>query len=279
MSRFFISYGGNSMALPEGESFVGRGLSCRMRFNDPAMSRKHLSLTVRDGVVVVKDLGSRNGSELNGEVLSGSVRVLHGDLIQIGTRTLKILEDEDDEESITLVPLVPPRVQKQHPRQTTTEIRTQRCPECATEVNTYDDSCKTCGYTWGDFRPQAATKAAHVDLKTLATGERRQAPRHKVQVPVVYTSESLSIESHALDLSRSGIFIRTQLLEPVGTTCSITMLVDGTPALTIDGKVCRVVDEKTAEQGLGLGIQFLSMGDTERSWLETALARAKAEKS
>jgi hypothetical protein len=277
----FLSYAGNSMALPEGESFVGRGLACRMRFNDAAMSRKHVSLMVKEGVVVVTDLGSKNGTELNGLPLTGPRQARHGDVLQIGTRQLKILVGvDDDEESITLTP--ERAVQKQDTRHETQEIRIQCCPECAEEVSAYDDECRACGYTWGDFRPQARTKAAPVEglqgLQTRRTQERRGDPRHKVHLPVVYTSESLSFESHALDLSRSGVFLRSQLLEPVETQCSITMLVDGAPALTLAGKVCRVVDANPSEeQPLGLGIHFLAMSAAEQEWLEQVLLLAAGE--
>lgn len=268
----FISYAGNSMALPEGESFLGRGLSCRMRFNDPAMSRKHVSLLVRDGAVIVSDLGSKNGTELNGELLKGPKQAKHGDVISIGTRKLQILEGtDDDEESVTLTP---DRVEhKQDARHTTREFLVQRCPECTAELlDAYADDCPECGYSWGGFRPQARTKAAPVEGL-----ERRRDTRHKVRVPVVYTSESLSIESHALDLSRSGVFIKSQLLEPVGTHCSITMLVDGAPALTFDGAVTRVVDsEPSEERPLGLGVQFLEMSEDARAWLTRTLAQAEA---
>jgi len=263
------------MALPEGESFVGRDLRCHMRFNDPVMSRRHLSLVVQDGQVTVKDLNSSNGTRLNGEPLFTAARASHGDIISIGAREFKILESERGDELLDNITLKSYHMTASEAESSTLEIRRQRCPECSSEVSVYDDACKKCGYTWADFRPQSSTKVldleTYPELKTVE--ERRQDPRHGLQVPVIYTSESLAIESHALDLSRGGVFIRTQILEPVGTLCSITMLVDGSPALTFDGQVSRVVeDDGGKENPLGLGIKFLNVSDDAQAWLDALTA-------
>ena len=49
------------------EVFVGRGAECRVRFYDPLVSRRHARIYPDAGVWMIEDLGSRNGSILDGK--------------------------------------------------------------------------------------------------------------------------------------------------------------------------------------------------------------------
>lgn len=245
-----------------------------MRFNDASVSRKHLRICLSEnGDILVEDLASSNGTLLNGEELRGAKPAKHGDIIKIGSRELQVLKVESEEgfeeEDITLTG--DDSAVEAVIAESTTNKRRQRCPECSGEVSVYDDMCASCGYSWGDFRPQSKTVQARAITPTTGR-DRRRDPRHKVQVPLIYSSETLAIESHAIDLSRSGVFVRTNLLDPVGTACSITILVDGAAAINLDGSVCRVVEvEESEAQPLGLGIQFHEMSEGAQAWLSSAL--------
>jgi CheY-like chemotaxis protein len=63
---------------------IGRHPECGCRVADPLVSRRHCVLTVRDGQVWVEDLGSRNGTRLNGEVLQGPLPLDDGDELEVG---------------------------------------------------------------------------------------------------------------------------------------------------------------------------------------------------
>jgi len=67
---------------------IGRGL-CDVRVHDPEVSREHCSITIRDGVPVLEDLKSANGTLVNGEVILDRV-LADGDEIQIGMTILRI---------------------------------------------------------------------------------------------------------------------------------------------------------------------------------------------
>jgi class 3 adenylate cyclase len=56
---------------------------------DPQTSRRHLRLEVEDGSVVVTDLGSTNGTSVDGRRLDGPHRLLAGELIRLGTTTIE----------------------------------------------------------------------------------------------------------------------------------------------------------------------------------------------
>ncbi len=71
--------------LPEsGEVFVGRGDEVGVRVRDAKVSRKHVSLELSPERVQLVDLGSQNGSYVNGERVSGSRTLLSGDSIELG---------------------------------------------------------------------------------------------------------------------------------------------------------------------------------------------------
>ena len=68
---------------------IGRGPECEIVLRDSRVSRRHARVTARDGVLVLTDLGSTNGTRVNGhsvtEVVLGA-----GDRILIGETVLTI---------------------------------------------------------------------------------------------------------------------------------------------------------------------------------------------
>src|SRR5262245_47832535 len=69
---------------------VGRHRDCDYRPDDPLVSRRHLALTLRDGRVWVEDLGSRNGTRLNGEPLEETLPLDDGDRLDLGGLTFRV---------------------------------------------------------------------------------------------------------------------------------------------------------------------------------------------
>jgi pSer/pThr/pTyr-binding forkhead associated (FHA) protein len=63
---------------------VGRDVGCEVRVSDPMVSRRHCRIDWRDGGPVLEDLGSLNGTEVNGEEITDLHRLAEGDLIQMG---------------------------------------------------------------------------------------------------------------------------------------------------------------------------------------------------
>ena len=85
---------------PEGKSIplvgpsfkIGRGDGCHLRPNSDLVSREHAEFQVADETVVVLDLGSRNGTEVNGKKLAANTpaTLKNGDLVKIGTLTFAV---------------------------------------------------------------------------------------------------------------------------------------------------------------------------------------------
>jgi hypothetical protein len=67
---------------------MGRSRQCEVMVDDPNVSRQHAEIRPRGGSWVVTDLGSTNGSRLNGRTLEQPTVLKPGDEIELGTTTL-----------------------------------------------------------------------------------------------------------------------------------------------------------------------------------------------
>lgn len=75
---------GTSYELDQNELFLGRDLSNDIVINDPEISRRHARLYMRGTAYVIEDLGSTNGTVVNGQRLRGPSVLNHGDHILLG---------------------------------------------------------------------------------------------------------------------------------------------------------------------------------------------------
>jgi FHA domain/PilZ domain len=278
--RVYLEYLGDSVELPLGETIIGRDVGCTLRFNDPSVSRRHLKFVRRASDVFVEDLGSANGTLVNGRKLAGALRLLNNDRLVIGTRELAIRVPEiEDKEPPTLNLSDLSVTDALRARTTTTKVpvtvppplANQRCPRCGAAVSAEDDECASCQYRWGSFRPQSTTL---VNPNPLGL---RRHERLELELRIMYVSPDLEIEATTRNLSASGVFVCTQVLEPLGTRCELTLLVDGGPPLVVRGVVRRVVEHHDADSDdeVGLGIEFANLGTAERAWLDALLARGR----
>jgi pSer/pThr/pTyr-binding forkhead associated (FHA) protein len=63
---------------------LGRSPGADVRIEDQFASSNHARVYIRDGGMIVEDLGSTNGTYLNNRPLQGSARIGPGDTIRIG---------------------------------------------------------------------------------------------------------------------------------------------------------------------------------------------------
>jgi CheY-like chemotaxis protein len=78
------------LAITHFPCVVGRNKDCDQVVDLPFISRRHCCFFVRDGRVWVQDLGSRNGTRLNGVVAEGAQPVQDGDQLALGHLALKV---------------------------------------------------------------------------------------------------------------------------------------------------------------------------------------------
>ncbi|MBM4079417.1 MAG: FHA domain-containing protein [Planctomycetes bacterium] len=80
-----IGADGREHRFPVGDSLlIGRGHGVDIFVPDTNASRKHAKLTKRDDGYFVEDLGSRNGTKVNGQKIKEARKVVDGDEVQIG---------------------------------------------------------------------------------------------------------------------------------------------------------------------------------------------------
>ncbi|HLF06462.1 MAG TPA: FHA domain-containing protein, partial [Thermoplasmata archaeon] len=71
---------------------LGRLAECKIVVNDAAVSRQHAQVWREDGAYWIKDLGSKNGTKVNGNLISAPSRLNQGDRIDIGPCSLEFGE-------------------------------------------------------------------------------------------------------------------------------------------------------------------------------------------
>ena len=79
---------GTRIGLAAGEHVVGRGPGADVTLADRSLSRRHLQVAVADGSVSVTDLGSSNGTYVQGVALAGAHAVGDGDTVEAGRSLL-----------------------------------------------------------------------------------------------------------------------------------------------------------------------------------------------
>jgi hypothetical protein len=277
--RFYLAYQGDSVELPLGETVVGRDPGCALRFNDAAVSRQHVRIVRRQEEVFVEDLGSTNGTLVNGTAAASPTAIHSGDVLTIGTRELTILAittSSPEPPTIDLDMLSAPnenraqwlataRMQTVEPL----EHAMQRCPRCGAQVSAEDDACASCKFRWGGFRTRTPTVPT-------ATALSRRTARQPIELHVMYVSNELEVEAMTKDLSLGGVFICSQVLDAVGTPCKLTILADGRAPLDVHG-VVRRVDERGAGGAVGMGVEFIRLTVADRAWLDVVIQRIAAD--
>lgn len=81
--------GGQRIELHEGHYVLGRHLQNDIVLNDTNVSRRHAEFVSAAGEVTVKDLGSTNGTKVNGVLVTGEQLLQHGDVINFGTAQVR----------------------------------------------------------------------------------------------------------------------------------------------------------------------------------------------
>ncbi|MCI0683699.1 MAG: FHA domain-containing protein [Gemmataceae bacterium] len=86
---------GHCLRFGPGEFVVGRGPECHIRPNSELVSRQHCLLRVHsNGHLFVRDLGSANGTLVNGHRILGERELADGDKLQVGPVVLEVVLPE-----------------------------------------------------------------------------------------------------------------------------------------------------------------------------------------
>lgn len=72
-----------------GEIVIGRGGASDLILNDPFVSTEHAEIIVQPDRTILFDLGSTNGSRVNGDSVTDQVTLYDGDSVQLGNVRLR----------------------------------------------------------------------------------------------------------------------------------------------------------------------------------------------
>ncbi|HSO53234.1 MAG TPA: FHA domain-containing protein [Actinomycetes bacterium] len=98
---------GRMVALAGGVT-IGRGQDADLVLADELVSRRHARVAPRGSGAVVEDLGSRNGTFLNGDGIHGLTRMEPGDQLQLGVTLVELRSARQIAERPSAVHPVPP---------------------------------------------------------------------------------------------------------------------------------------------------------------------------
>ncbi|MFH1017785.1 MAG: sigma 54-interacting transcriptional regulator [Pseudomonadota bacterium] len=82
-------HAGSVLTLKEGTIVGGRTREAEIFLNDNQVSRRHVQFITRGGETKVADLGSTNGTFVNGDRLTGEHDLVDGDEVQVGATTFR----------------------------------------------------------------------------------------------------------------------------------------------------------------------------------------------
>ncbi|MCX5743341.1 MAG: sigma 54-interacting transcriptional regulator, partial [Proteobacteria bacterium] len=77
--------------LPQaGVVVIGRGTEAELRIVHASVSRRHAAIRIDEGIIRIADLGSHNGSRVNGEPVAGTRTLASGDVVTVGDVVLVV---------------------------------------------------------------------------------------------------------------------------------------------------------------------------------------------
>jgi predicted component of type VI protein secretion system len=82
---------GKEIPVTNSPFVIGREPDCQLRPSSGLISRRHCALVIRDTQVLVQDLGSTNGTQVNGQRVRGEQHLRHGDAIRVGPLAFSVL--------------------------------------------------------------------------------------------------------------------------------------------------------------------------------------------
>jgi DNA-binding winged helix-turn-helix (wHTH) protein len=79
-----------SLPLTDGEHIAGRDPECSLVIDATTVSRRHARITVVSGTATIEDLGSTNGTHVDGTRISTPTRLIPGNELALGSEVLRV---------------------------------------------------------------------------------------------------------------------------------------------------------------------------------------------
>jgi hypothetical protein len=80
---------GKNFSLSEGENLIGRKEELKVFISDPEISRTHSAIYLSSEEAFLEDMGSTNGTFLNGKSVAKRILIHNGDIISLGDTVME----------------------------------------------------------------------------------------------------------------------------------------------------------------------------------------------
>jgi len=87
---------------------VGRERTAGVYLDDKTLSREHTKFYIENGKLFVRDLESRNGTYLNGQLIKNTQPLKAGDRVKVGVATFTVLAEAGEALPAVTAPLAAP---------------------------------------------------------------------------------------------------------------------------------------------------------------------------
>ncbi|MBM80552.1 MAG: stage II sporulation protein E [Planctomycetaceae bacterium] len=167
MAKLIVLQGGQATAHPitEEDTIIGRHPACGLQLHSNTVSRRHAHVFREEDGYYLEDLGSGNGTFINGKQIAEKTRLKHQDRIKLGPMLLRF-ESEDAPESAAAGSPMPRSSSPGHLEQTDLDVDYKSGDDDdATIMGTV---ATTGGFGVLDVQPEAKLKAVLSISRSLA---------------------------------------------------------------------------------------------------------------
>ena len=84
---------GREISISVPEFIIGRGENAQLKPSSDLVSRNHCQLKIENGKLLISDMGSRNGTYVNGSLLEAAHEAKVGDTLRVGRLQFEVLID------------------------------------------------------------------------------------------------------------------------------------------------------------------------------------------
>ncbi len=179
MQTYWLRYRGTRFPVRRGEYILGRSPYCSIVVSNALASRQHCAVRLSASGLSIVDLGSRNGTSVNGERLREERLLNPGDIIRVGSDGIEVILTEGQSTRHTHQTDAAER----HDTQPRLEGGSSRPP--AESKNAFDPS----------YEESSTTAHATLDLVVALVEAYQQLPTRCDNVPTVRRAIDILVEA------------------------------------------------------------------------------------
>ncbi len=165
MRKYILKYENKEIEVGEGEYLLGRSKDCQVKFLGESVSRKHAKLRIEGDNIYIEDIGSSNGTFVNGRLVRSITSIHPEDRIHLG-KVVMIIKEKMEEIKEEIL---------------------QNCPQCHNKIRGGMKFCTNCGAML--IKEEIQEKVSDDSTKDLPKEMLREAIKEPVVIPTTSPPE------------------------------------------------------------------------------------------